>query len=587
MAAANFEDSAIFKLWGGQGVQFEPDAAFASRLRYQQHPNGDLIKILYGTEQQWSRKRREAKHGADEITAEAALVRAAKGLFPSGRFIWHANKSVSESPFGETAERLPNRPHGLNAFADIDNVVFLSSLNPPTDHFRFLESRGLHGGEVRAFTYYAAAYQAVMRTSIRNPDNRQPKTILVPDRGLADYLYEVFPGSKSDKLDVGIGEGASRSRGRPRRHNSDRERVAQQRQKARERKLEIWKEQLRLNSPDTVGESDCGGNEGRSRAKNVIRLYTNFGTGPLTATLFWSINTSIPDAYASGDAAAFVDFLQRCHERRLPSKEDARLFAPAIFDPNRSTGTNRGNDNIAYLCNVVLDFENGALTPEEIPNLFPGLRMVVTNTFHHTSDKPRFRVFIPTTERMTPEAYGLIYNCLAEKLEDAGYSVDRRGKRSGGPGLSNSRPSGLDWSQSLPTSLFYLPCQAEQFSQSFFHDHSENRRQPLSPSTWLENIVIPFQPEFEPVQPSILRSEVNVALIESATEIWRGSKDQPGRGDEMFFNLALALRRAGLNHWEVESTLRSEAEYGRSPKERLRQIPSVLVSLRRYSVSVT
>ena len=241
MAAANFEDSAIFNIWGEQGVQFEPDPVFSRSLRYRHHPNGDLVKILYVTEQQWSRKRREAKLGGTDITVEAALVRAANEVFLGSRFLWHGNKTVIDNPFGQTAQRLPNKPHGLNAFADIDNVVFLSSLNPPTDHFRFLESRGLRGGEVRAFTYYAAAYQAIMRTSIRDPDNRQPKTILVPDWGLAEYLHDIFPGSKIEKLDIGIGEDASKSRGRPRRHHSNRDRLAQQRQKARERRLRKYK----------------------------------------------------------------------------------------------------------------------------------------------------------------------------------------------------------------------------------------------------------------------------------------------------------------------------------------------------------
>ena len=180
----------------------------------------------------------------------------------------------------------------------------------------------------------------------------------------------------------------------------------------------------------------------------------------------------------------------------MPSKEAARLFSPAIFDPNRVAGSNRAKENIAYLCNLVLDCENGQLTPEEIPNLFPGLRMVVTNTFNHTSDKPRFRVIIPTTERMTPEVYRLIYNCLAEKLEDAGYSVDRGGKRRGRVPGSNTRPSGPDWSKSPPTSLFYLPCQAKNSGDSFFHDHAEAGRQLLTPSIWMENIVVPLQPEF-------------------------------------------------------------------------------------------
>ena len=114
---------------------------------------------------------------------------------------------MTESPFDPPAQRLPNKPHGLNVFADFDDIVFLSSLNPTTDHFRFLkEQYGIEGDEVRGFTYFSAAYQAIMRTSIRDPESLSAKRILVPDLSLAEYLHEILPGSKLEKLDIGLVE---------------------------------------------------------------------------------------------------------------------------------------------------------------------------------------------------------------------------------------------------------------------------------------------------------------------------------------------------------------------------------------------
>jgi hypothetical protein len=87
-------------------------------------------------------------------------------------------------------------------------------------------------------------------------------------------------------------------------------------------------------------------------------------------------------------------------------------------------------------------------------------------------------------------------------------------------------------------------------------------------------------------QPEIPRAGVDEVLVQRAKDIWRGSKGQPGGGDEMFFNLAMSLRRAGMDFYQIESNLRSEAEFGRTPKERLSQIPSIMTSLRRYCGSV-
>ena len=107
--------------------------------------------------------------------------------------------------------------------------------------------------------------------------------------------------------------------------------------------------------------------------------------------------------------------------------------------------------------------------------------MVVTNTYRHTQDKPRFRAVLFSDEPMTAETYSLIYNFVADKLEEAGYSVKRTSKNLKASKASNSRPSGLDWGRSDPTSIFYFPCQARCADDSFFIEKIEGRY-PLNPS---------------------------------------------------------------------------------------------------------
>jgi len=289
-------------------------------------------------------------------------------------------------------------------------------------------------------------------------------------------------------------------------------------------------------------------------------------------------------AYVSGDIDAFVEFLHVCHEHQPKSKEDLYLFSPAIFDSNRSTEKSRGKENILYLRHIVLDFEDGELKPETLPKLFPDLQMVVTNTFNHTSDRPRFRAVFFTNEIMTPEVYGLINGWIADKLEEAGYSVERPSKHLKTSNAPNSRPSGLDWSKSFPTSLFYFPCQAQCPADSFFMECIEGRN-PVNPSTWIENSAISLQPTFESFEPDIQVSRVDETMVQSAISTWRTSPSYPGRGNVMFFDLAFSLKYAGMAFPEIESTLRSEAQHARTPNERSAQIPSILASLRVYSES--
>ena len=101
--------------------------------------------------------------------------------------------------------------------------------------------------------------------------------------------------------------------------------------------------------------------------------------------------------------------------------------------------------------------------------------------------------------------------------------VDRGSKGRKGARLSNSRPSGLDWSKSLPTSLFYLPCQAQQSGASFFHDYAEGERRSLQPAIWLQNMTFALVPGIEVSgQPEIPRAGVDEVLVQRAKDIWRG-----------------------------------------------------------------
>jgi hypothetical protein len=154
---------------------------------------------------------------------------------------------------------------------------------------------------------------------------------------------------------------------------------------------------------------------------------------------------------------------------------------------------------------------------------------------------------------------------------DAGYSV---GKAKGG------RRSGLDVSKKSPTSLFYLPCQAKEASDSFFHD--DDKRKMLNPMTWIENTVVPF-PKVDDARRNaqqIPPKKVDQAAVEEATMIWRESKQYPGQGNTRFFNFAVSLRSAGMSIDNIELKLRDEATFGRTAEERRAQIPSIMRTLR-------
>ena len=188
-----------------------------------------------------------------------------------------------------------------------------------------------------------------------------------------------------------------------------------------------------------------------------------------------------------------------------------------------------------------MDFENGDLRPEDIAELFPYIRLIVFNTYNHTKVAPRFRVVIPFEELISAEDYAVLYNNLIAKIEDTGYSV---GKAKGG------MRSRLDVSKKTPTSLFYLPCQAMEPFDSFFHDYNDDKRKLLDPMTWIENTVVHF-PQSDTQRAALAEPRtVNSAAIEKATKLWRESRKYPGEGNDRFFNFAVSLRSAGMSLYD-------------------------------------
>jgi hypothetical protein len=493
---------------------------------------------------------------------------AAKGVVEGREFLWQANKSVPDNFFKGVGKRLPNNPLGLNDFDTVHDVVFLSALNPSPAHARFLQSRGLTSEEIERQGYCGVAYQAVMRTSLRDATDLTPKNIIVPDERLARYLADMLPGATVKKMDTGIVDESNKG-GRPKVHENNAEKMRRRRATEAEKRTALLAEVFIPRAQDESGEG-CSSSEPAMHRNETPILYRGSVSQDqhFWATIFSNIKSTTPEAYLScGSLEDFAPAMKRAHQRQIESKTANALFSPAIFDPARSSTSNRGRDNILYLQNVVLDFENGELRPHQIPDIFPDLQLIVANTYGHTSDAPRFRVIILASAPMGPSAYEALWDAVANKLRDAGYVKSPKSK------LAMKR-SGLDYSKRTATSLFYLPAQAAKVEDSFFNFHNDKGRQPLNPEVWLRNMRLETPQEFTS---SIPRADS--AAWQAAIDKWRATP--PGQGNEQFYSLALELKRLGATGAEIEQTLLREASFGHSPAERRDQIRSILSSLGR------
>ena len=610
---ACFRQSVMYQLWSAAGVQFLPHKQITRRLRYTEHSNGHLLTILFATEQDWSKNYRD-RALTDGVTVQDRVVQRVAETFADVPFAWMGNRDVPDDIFKGRGQRLPNSPFGLNPYQHLHHAVILSALNPPPAHFSFLDALGFDSREVKRAGYWQSCYQAAMRISIRNPDDTNAKTVIVMDRATAEWMSSMFPGCAVAPLGE-IGDMPVKGKpGRTREHDCDADRKRACRDKFR---VEL---QMAL---DLVAGGDRAARHSSSAIAELRQQMSEFGYGKdttlstisrddlsrLGGTVFASIFHAEPlDFYPLDDVEFFIVGLRWWHQFSYERKEANGLISPSIFDQSLSEDTSRGLVNIRAIQGIWLDNDGGDLTHQEFARLFPRLRMVICNSFSSTSEEPRWRVFIPTTVAMPIAAYKAIGEQIMRTVNRAGYwspeqlATDTR--------IKSRKHHGFDLGKLTPSSLFYLPAQAQDPLNSFFIDHNSASRQPLDPYVWAGYAANHHRPEpgpsatvAQPVSPTVpeplpptvcpkLRQVREMIAAEAAAKVqddwgqrqeaaiqkWRAAPAETG--NRAFFQLGVDLRSAGLSMADIEVTLRQEAGSARHPAERRRETKSVIRTLR-------
>jgi hypothetical protein len=289
-------------------VRFVEREGIAKGLRYREHANGGALDIRYLFDADWSKR---ARDGAVEVGGRRVAVRD----YVRDTVLAEFGAGGGES--GGGAVRLSGKSHGQNGYQHLHDVAVLSAINPSSAFFEFMRTRGVDPEEVKDALYRQAAYQAVMRCSLRNPEDRRRKRVAVVDRATAEWLSRLFPGSRVSPLGEAVEALGGRKIGRPRMYADDAARKA------------------------------------ASRAQKALRLLLQLD-GVAASPAAALAGSAFADRFATeaagliehaGDPDAFIDGLRRCHAAVLTSKEDNFLFGPAVFDALRTGegGTKRGN----------------------------------------------------------------------------------------------------------------------------------------------------------------------------------------------------------------------------------------------------
>jgi hypothetical protein len=412
------------------------------------------------------------------------VVQRVEEVFGQSDFVLMGNKDTADDLFGGQGHRLPNSPYGLNPYKHIHNAVVLSALLPPPAHFAFLDALGFESREFKQAGYWQAVYQAAMRISLRDPDDKNPKTVIVMDRPTADWMATMFSGCTILPLDGSSDMPLKGKAGRPRQHVDDADRKRAHRDQFK----------LKLQAAlDLVN----GGNRVIGRfphlAKKLRDQMSEFNHGKLHelapdlaaigGTVYASIFHAEPlDFFPLDDTEAFINGLRFFHSSAYESKAMNGLISPSIFDPTLADDTKRGLANIRAIWGCWFDNDGGDLSADDFARLFPRLRMTIFNSYSSTPETPRWRVFVPTTVAMSIAAHKAITGQIMATANKAGYWSAKQLEDDSR--IKSRKHHGFDMSKLTPSSLFYLPCQAANPAHSFFMDFADQNRKPLDPYEW-------------------------------------------------------------------------------------------------------
>jgi hypothetical protein len=393
------------------------------------------------------------------------------------------------------------------------------------------------------------------------------KTIVVASKE-AQFLRDLFPINEPNLGDVSKEE-KLRSQTLPDQFFTRKSRSDKIHQSEADRKKAYRNHHRKTNVRDKPK-----GKDGYPSRSDSDGLGFSTATSPLLPSARASIFRKKKDWYHSAifDGDLFGLFSDT-HQRTLGSKEENHLICPAIFDPNQGDGsTKRGLQNIVSIGGFIgFDFENGHLGPDDLTGSVSDNPPWISNSFRHTKENQRFHAFFPLTREVTVEEFNFLWDQIIIRIEARGYSVgkDRKG----------FKRSGLDTSKRPACSLFYFPCQAADPEASF----SIEVWNPIDPDDWLSNPIYPAEgSHVAPEAPRKPREShprpsnrpVNPVAVKEATDRWRATPI--GQQNAAFYQLGWDYAKAWMPVWDIETTLRMEAEYANNKPERLRQIPAII-----------
>ena len=382
----------------------KPDPNLSARLKISHFiPDRHASKALF---------KKTDTSGANLIDS---MDRLALDTFGSAPFLYVKNKDRKSPIDGQlTAIPVPVVAHGLNTYEQHTNIYFSAALNREPKHFEMLKSLGLHADHVHQASAHEMLYQCVMRTSLRDPASSAIVHAIVPDEPSAMRLAYLVGTKQVSQL------GAICAPPRPALTDIQ-----------RRQRHEASKAIARLYARKTTRNWYI--NEDRVNPGTFLQPQSPVNSPTCFVTLHRDAFAAQPAEHLVKELSIndFLALLRKQAKAVRDRKEDAAFFNPCVFEPPPGSSGYRKIDYFRQSSFLVLDFDDGNLSPEEFERIFwheakrgQKRSFVICNSFSRSPDKPnKFRVLLfYKRPAMSLFQHKAVLESVVARLEKHGYS---------------------------------------------------------------------------------------------------------------------------------------------------------------------
>jgi hypothetical protein len=182
--AANFANSFAAKIAKIEGREFRP----IRRTFPSTQPRS--LTIEYHLEDKFCSKARMRKQALDGLTVKESILESVATDWAGTEYLYLLNK---DTPDQETGTRMEfSEIRGVNEYRTFDRVFIGAACNLKPMHYNLLGMTGIGKYEAQKAVALEMAYQAVMRTCLRDRKSTNPVTIRVVDKLQAMFLKETI-----------------------------------------------------------------------------------------------------------------------------------------------------------------------------------------------------------------------------------------------------------------------------------------------------------------------------------------------------------------------------------------------------------